>query len=136
MFRLDEGKWIDMGQLPGLDGVNGLVNFKGRLFSGTFPSGHVRTFEAGKCITHDAELKSGWRHITAVREAKQLKIFIDGIQVAESDKFDGKDFDLNNSSPLLIGFGQYDYFNGSLRDVRLYKRALTSREIAESMQSM
>jgi hypothetical protein len=103
--------------------------FQGRLFSGTFPSGHVRSFEAGKVVSHDRELKSGWRHIAAVKEGGRLKLFVDGERVAESVEFDPKNFDLANQAPLRIGFGEYDFFHGRIRDVRLYRRALTEAEV-------
>ena len=32
--------------------------------------------------------------------------------------------------PLRIGLGAYDYFRGSLSDLRLYGRALTAAEVA------
>jgi hypothetical protein len=103
--------------------------FKGRLFSGAFPSGHVRSFEAGKVVSYDRELKHGWRHIAAVKTGGKLKLFIDGKRAAESEAFDANSFDLTNDAPLQIGFGQYNYFNGRIRDVRLYRRALTESEV-------
>ena len=140
IFRYDgDEKWNSVGRVDFTKDVIfrrafSLAVFKGRLFSGTFPSGYVRSFEAGKVVTYDDELKSGWRHITAVKEGDRLKLFIDGKQVAVSGKFNPKDYDLTNDSPLLIGFGQYDYFNGRIRDVQLYKRALKEAEVAENMQ--
>ena len=103
--------------------------FKGRLFSGAFPSGRVRSFEAGKVVSHDQELQHGWRHIAAVKSDGKLKLFIDGKQVSESNEFDARNFDLSNDAPLRIGFGQYNYFKGSIKDVRLYRRAMTKSEV-------
>jgi len=141
IFRYDgDEQWKSVGRVDFTKDVIfrrafSMAVFKGRLFSGTFPSGHVRSFEAGKCVTYDSELESGWRHITAVKEASRLKLYIDGKQVAVSDEFDAKDFDVTNDSPLLIGFGQYDYFKGRMRDVRLYKRALSAQEVATNAGS-
>lgn len=140
IFRYDgDEKWNSVGRVDFTENVIfrrafSMAVFKGRLFSGTFPSGYVRSFEAGKCVTYDSELESGWRHITAVKTANRLKLYIDGREVAESDKFAAKDYDLSNDAPLLIGFGQYDYFNGKMREVRFYKRALTADEVAGSAQ--
>lgn len=140
IFRYDgDEKWKSVGRVDFTRDVIfrrafSMAVFKGRLFSGTFPSGYVRSFEAGKCVSYDHELKSGWRHIAAVKAGGRLKLFIDGKQVAVSGKFKAKDYDLTNDSPLLIGFGQYDYFKGKMRGVRLYKRALTGAEVAERMQ--
>jgi Concanavalin A-like lectin/glucanases superfamily len=40
------------------------------------------------------------------------------------------DYDLSNAAPLKIGFGEFDYFSGKIREVRLYHRALSASEIA------
>ncbi|MGY8673200.1 MAG: LamG-like jellyroll fold domain-containing protein, partial [Verrucomicrobiia bacterium] len=123
IFRYDgDEQWRSVGRVDLTKDVIyrrafSLAVFRGRLFSGTFPSGHVRSFEAGKVVSFDEELASGWRHIAAVKEGGRLKLFIDGKRVAESDEFDAKDFDLTNEAPLQIGFGQYDFFNGGIRDV-------------------
>ncbi|MFT4688041.1 MAG: hypothetical protein ACJASX_000705 [Limisphaerales bacterium] len=135
IFRYDgDEQWRSVGRVDLTKDVIyrrafSLAVFRGRLFSGTFPSGHVRSFEAGKVVSFDEELASGWRHIAAVKEGGRLKLFIDGKRVAESDEFDAKDFDLTNEAPLQIGFGQYDFFNGGIRDVRIYRRALTETEV-------
>jgi sialidase-1 len=40
-------------------------------------------------------------------------------------------YNLTTKQPLKIGFGQHDYFNGKMRDVRLYNRALTATDVAK-----
>ncbi len=136
IFRYDgDENWTSIGRTDFTKNViyrraYSMAVFKGRLFSGTFPSGHVRSFEAGKCVTYDSELISGWRHITAMKQGGRLTLFIDGKQVAESDEFEVKDFDLSNEKPIQIGFGEYDYFNGGIKNVRLFNRALTEKEVA------
>jgi hypothetical protein len=60
-----------------------------------------------------------------------LRLFIDGEQVAESTAFDGEAFDLKPERPLKIGFGQHDYFNGRMKDVRIYNRALSAEHIRD-----
>jgi len=47
-----------------------------------------------------------------------------------STAFDPAQYDLANDEPLRVGFGAHDYFNGSMCDVRMYRRALTETEIA------
>lgn len=137
IFRYDgDDKWNSVGRVDFTKNVIfrrafTMAVFQGRLFSGTFPSGHVRSFEAGKVVSYDKALKSGWRHIAAVKEADRLKLFIDGKLVAESGEFDAQEFDLTSQAPLQIGFGQYDYFKGQINDVRLYKRALTQAEVSD-----
>lgn len=140
IFRYDgDNNWNSVGRVDFTKDVIyrrafSMAVFKGRLFSGTFPSGYVRSFEAGKCVSYDRELQSGWRHIAAVKSAEQLKLFVDGKVVAQSDKFAAEQFDLSNDSPLLIGYGQYDYFNGKIKDVRIYQRALPVDELTGLME--
>jgi hypothetical protein len=48
VFRLeDDGQWTDLGQLLGLDGVNGLVNFKGDLYATGFYQPAFFRYEGG-----------------------------------------------------------------------------------------
>ncbi|HQO35198.1 MAG TPA: LamG domain-containing protein, partial [bacterium] len=128
-------KWTCTGQLDKTPDVKyrrvwSMAVYRGSLFCGTLPSGHVYRLETGKCISHDDELKSGWRHLIAIRDNGILKVFVDREQVAQSAQFSSNGFDLGNEQPLRIGFGPHDYFNGIIRNVRLYGRVLTGEEIA------
>jgi hypothetical protein len=38
---------------------------------------------------------------------------------------------LDCDAPLRIGFGQHDYFNGRMRDFRIYNRALSNTDIEQ-----
>lgn len=105
--------------------------FNGKLFVGTLPSGHVLSLEAGKSVTLDRALPSGWVHLVAVKSSDRLKLFINGELVATSAPFNAADYDISNRAPLRIGFGPHDYLNGCLSDVRLYARALSNAEIRE-----
>ena len=109
--------------------------FDGRLFAGTLPSGHVYSLEAGKCVTHDRALVPGWRHLAAVKAGDRLKLYVDGKCVDTSEAFDPVKYDLSNRKSLLIGFGEHDYFNGRLRDLRIYERALSEAEIGSLSKS-
>lgn len=103
--------------------------YEGRMFVGTLPSGHVKSYEAGRVATVDRALDAGWRHLAAVRRGDRLRVLIDGTPTAESRPFSAADFDLSNDMPLHIGFGSHDYFNGAMRDVRLYDRALDAEDL-------
>lgn len=135
VFRFDgNGRWADTGRLDTTPGVKyrrawSMAVFKGRLYCGTLPSGRVFSLEAGRCVTHDHELGSGWRHLAAVREQGVLKLYIDGRPAATSREFQPRDFNLSNGKPLKIGFGQHDYFHGLMKNVRVYRRALPENEI-------
>jgi hypothetical protein len=90
--------------------------------------GHVYAFETGGNVSYDRDLGHGWKHVAAVREAKQMSIFVDGQRVAQTE-LNQPAFDLTNTEPFRIGFGQTDYFHGKIRDVRLYSRASNEAEI-------
>ncbi len=135
VFRYDgPNQWTLTGQLDATPAVTyrrvwSMAVFQGRLFAGTLPSGRVLSLEAGKCVTYDRELPSGWRHIVAVKAGGLLKLYVDGQCVARSSPFDPADYDLSTKSPLRIGFGQHDYFHGRIRDLRFYQRSLGDQEI-------
>jgi len=106
-----------------------LAVYDGKLFVGTLPSGRVLSAEAGKMATWDRLFPTGWHHLIASRNDSQLRLYVDGEQVAPSSGPASRDFDVSNDRPLCIGFGAHDYFSGQMSDVRLYNRALDAREI-------
>jgi hypothetical protein len=120
--------------------LTGLTIYDGKLFASTGSCtssvldapcdvrGTVFCMEAGKCVSYDDDLGSGWRHLTAMREGGRLKLFIDGKLTAQSSSVLA-DYDVSTDQPLRIGFGQIDYFTGKLADVRAYNRALSVCEI-------
>ena len=69
-------------------------------------------------------LSAGWQHLAAVKSANTLKLYVNGKLVSSSSTFDASHFNLQPNQPLKIGFGQHDYFNGKMKDVRLYQGAL------------
>ena len=103
--------------------------YNGKLFCGTLPSGHVMSLEAGKSVTHDRALPPGWHHLVAVKDKTRLRLYIDGKQVAESTEFDPANYNLRNDQPLKIGFGQHDWFNGRMKELRIYSRALSPDDV-------
>ena len=133
VYRHDETGWTLTGRLDFSDveyrRAWSMAVYQGRLYCGTLPSGRVHALEAGVAVSHDYELAPGWRHVVAMRARHRLKLFVDGKRVAESAPFDPSRFDLASGAPLEIGFGEHDYWHGGLRDVRLFARALTDREV-------
>lgn len=105
--------------------------YQGQLFTGTLPSGHVFSREFGKLATVDRPLPGGWHHVAAVRDGRQLKLYLDGQLSAASTEFNPADYDLTNGNPLLIGFGMHQLFKGLMSDLRIYNRALNQLEITE-----
>jgi hypothetical protein len=106
--------------------------YGGRLYCGVLPSGHVFRLEAGKSVTHDRALEPGWRHIAAVKDGGSLRLYVDARCMARNDGFDPEAFDLDNDQPLRIGFGEHDYFNGKMQDLRIYGSVLADAAIAEA----
>jgi len=106
-----------------------MAEHDGRVFCSTLPSGKIFSFEAGRNVTWGDPVPAGWHHITAVRSHDRLILYVDGRHVAESSVFNESLFDLNDKTDLRIGFGADDYFLGRMADLRLYQRALHSREI-------
>ena len=135
VFRYDgDSRWTNTGQLDQTPDVRyrrawSMAVFDGKLFCGVLPSGHVHSLEAGKAVSYDKQLQPGWRHLTAVRDQSRLRLYVDGQLVSESGEFASAAFDLKPNGPLKIGFGQHDYFNGRIRDLRIYDRDLTSQQI-------
>jgi len=137
VYRLDaKDKWTNVGRLDFTPDVKyrrvwSMSVYKGRLFAGTLPSGHVHSIEVGKNVTYDRALKSGWRHVAAVKQSKNLLLYVDGKLVGKSSDIDPAKFNLSNNQPLKIGFGANDYFNGRLSDLRIYSRALSAKDISK-----
>lgn len=138
VYRYDGGMdWKNIGRLDMTPDVRyrrvwSMAVYQGRLFAGTLPAGRVHSIEAGKNATCDTALKPGWRQIAAVKGADRLKLYVDGKLVATSTAFDPAEYDLTSDKPLQIGFGAHDYFNGKMKDVKLYQRALTAAEIQQA----
>jgi hypothetical protein len=121
--------------------VTSLTVYNGRLFASTGSCtssvldapgdvrGKVFGMEAGKVASYDSDMGPGWKHLVAIRDDGQLKLYLDGTLVGESSKFASAGYDLSTDKPLRIGFGQTDYFAGRMSDVRLYNQALTDADI-------
>jgi len=72
----------------------------------------------------------------AVRGGDVLKLYVDGVEVARSSRMGPAKLDLANDEPLRIGFGQHDFYNGEMRDVRIYRRGLSGEEIGRLSSSI
>ena len=141
VYRFDgDGAWQLTGRVDHSPDVRyrrawSMAVHDGRLYCGTLPSGHVYAMTAGVSVTHDRELEPGWRHLAAVRQGTRLIMYVDGQVVAESPPKADASLDVSNDEPLRIGFGEHDYFRGSLCDLRLYRGALSTDEIAELLKA-
>lgn len=137
VYRYDGGQnWTLTGQLDKTPDVTyrrvwSMAVYRGRLFAGTLPSGRVYALEAGANVSHDHELEPGWRRLAVVRDGGRLLLSVDGRRVATSTIVDPSAFNLSTNRPLRIGAGAIDTFRGRIRDLRLYRGALSGAEISE-----
>lgn len=121
--------------------VTSLTVYQGRLFAsiGSCTSsvkdapagirGSVYSMKAGECVSFDADVGPGWKHLVAQRWGGELRLYVDSRLVAKSAPFTSEDYDLSTNQPLRIGAGEQDFFSGRIRDVRLYRRAISEPEI-------
>ena len=106
-----------------------MAEHNGKVYCSTLPSGKIFSFEQGKNVLCPDPFKEGWNHVAATRSKNQLSVFINGIESCKSVDPDIFSHNLNNRSPLRIGFGPNSYFNGKIAEVRIYSRNLTPKEI-------
>lgn len=139
VWRMDDDKFTYLSTLDdshvSLRRVWSMAVYNGKLYAGTLPGGHVKSLEAGKVATWDTAFPSGWHHIAAVKTPNHLELYVDGECRARSSSFNAQKYSLSNDTPLTIGCGPYQHFDGLMSDVRLYGRALTSSEIAQLSQT-
>lgn len=135
VYRFDgPSRWQWVGRVDRTPNVKyrrawSMAVYRGRLYVGTLPSGRVWSMEAGKSVTHDRALPSGWVHLAAVKTDDRLQLYVNGKLAATSSTYAADAFDLDNAEPLKIGFGPHDYFNGMMSDLRIFSRALSAAEV-------
>ncbi len=106
-----------------------MAEHDGQLFASTLPSGKVFAYSAGQQAMWGHSLSPGWHHIAAVKSANRLTLFVDGELVARTPPFDAASYLVDANQPLHLGSGSNGPLNGTLTDVRIYRRALGSAEI-------
>jgi concanavalin A-like lectin/glucanase superfamily protein/Big-like domain-containing protein/fibronectin type III domain protein len=73
-----------------------------------------------------------WQHLTATYDGATLRYYIDGVQVA-SRAFTGNVGDFNTWRIGAYGGTPFGFFDGSIDDVRIYDRALSTAEVQGDM---
>lgn len=135
VYRYDGGiTWTSTGRVDLTPDVKyrrawSMAVFNGRLFCGTLPSGHVQSLSVGQCITFDRTLPKGPHDLAAVRQGNELRLYVDGKEVARSESEADSPIDVSNAAPLFIGKGPTGIAEGSITHVRIYRRALSVDEI-------
>jgi hypothetical protein len=81
-----------------------------------------------------------WHHLAGVFDSQTntLKMYVDGVQDGSTETTSGTL--LTSTQPVSIGSAEpnyvsTEYFNGTIDDVRIYSRALSSQEILSLYQS-
>jgi hypothetical protein len=103
----------------------------GEVFCSTLPSGKIFACSFGKQVQWGHAMPGGWQHLAAVKSSGRLALYLNGKEVAASDLSGEQPYDLSSAAPLCIGTGTTGPFNGSLRDVRLYHKALEPDSIVK-----
>jgi hypothetical protein len=77
----------------------------------------------------EEDLPAGWVHLATVRRSGMLELYVNGKLAAKALDLPDRVLDLSTAAPLRMGLGGLTYFSGALSDVRLYRGALSEREI-------
>ncbi|MBI4025608.1 MAG: LamG domain-containing protein [Verrucomicrobia bacterium] len=92
--------------------------------------GRVYAAQAGQMVSHEHDIGGVWTHLTAVRQVRQVRLYVNGRLSGSSNAPAAHHFDLSNTQPLRIGSGAQNSFDGAIADVRLYGEAITESEMA------
>lgn len=106
-----------------------MAEHAGEVFCSTLPSGRIYAFSAGRQVAWERSLSSDWHHVAAIKSTDRLSLYVDGHPVADTAAFDANSYNLENSVSLRIGNGANGRWHGQLRDVRIYRVALSAAEI-------
>lgn len=107
-----------------------MAEHDGQVFCSTLPSGKIFAFSAGRQTQWGHTMPGGWQHVAAVKSANRLTLYVNGELVSRSPFFESDPYQLDSAAPLRLGTGTTGPFNGSLSDVRFYRRALGVADIA------
>ena len=80
-------------------------------------------------LVHDMEL-AGWNHVAVVYEAKQPKLYVNGVLVKT-----GQSSTRTVHPSASLGEGGPNSYDGLLSDVRIYNRALTADELEQLVRN-
>ena len=110
-----DGAGTHHGQMDGKDvyswnRIPSMAVFQGRFFAGTSTChtiasarphsevDRVYSIEAGRNASFDEDLGAQWRHVAIAREARHLRLYIDGRLVFSSAPLEGQERDLTNAN--------------------------------------
>jgi hypothetical protein len=107
-----------------------MAEHDGRVFVSTLPSGVIHSFAAGTQVQWGHSLSEDWHHVAAVKTSGSVALYLDGKEVARREA-DLADYDFANDAPLRLGDGRNGPLKGMMREVRIYREALTKEAIAD-----
>ncbi|GAB6283406.1 MAG: hypothetical protein STSR0008_21720 [Ignavibacterium sp.] len=126
--------WVEKAPKLGAETfIWSLAVYNGKLYGGTANNGRLYEWKTGVSVSYDYQFPNRWQHVAAVRDATSLKMYVNGVLVKTSDAFTQSDYDLSNTNDLLVGFGQQDYFKGTIDEVRIWSDVRTQDEIQANM---
>jgi hypothetical protein len=78
----------------------------------------------------DSFVDGAWHHAAGVFDGQFLELYLDGVLVASTSLTAETQLYVNDEVMLIAhGFQTFDFFPGSLDDIRIYERALSEVEI-------
>jgi len=99
------------------------------------PAGYIRQGSNSYTATGSSQLPlNTWTHLAATYDGSALRLYVNGTQVSSL----ARSGSINTSTgPLRVGGNAVwgEYFNGSIDEVRVYSRALTTAEIQSDMDT-
>jgi predicted outer membrane repeat protein len=89
----------------------------------------------GRTAMSNNAVSGEWTHICATYDGDKLKLYIDSVPQDDVDDTNGT-MDTDNPGVFTIGAhpAPASYFDGSIDDVRLYNRALSTQEVQQLYQ--
>ncbi len=113
-----------------------LINFAG--YGGSGGKVTFYTYKSGSEVYRPSSIAVNdglWHHLSFVRTGTTLNIYIDGV-LSNGTQTGSTALDVTSTGALGIGYNGYDspddsgYTNGTLDDIRIYSRALSTTEIS------
>ncbi|MBI3854735.1 MAG: hypothetical protein HY293_03490 [Planctomycetes bacterium] len=125
--------WVHLKEIP-QDGWKGVVtkSREAKPWYGLWIEGEGRwCFGGGRNLTGSSAL-SGWQHVCGVQEAGKRLLYVNGGLCATGQADDG-----SGSGELWIGgaASTREFLNGTIGEVRIYRRGLDASEVASLAQN-
>ncbi len=133
VHRRDERGWTRVGTADVTPDAlyrraAGLALYGGGLAVGTLPSGAVHRMRVGDVAATDESLSPGWHHLAASCDHRHVTLWVDGRRVSTTRLPDAPR-EMLPAVSLVVGAGASKRYVGTLRDLRLIDRPLTTSDV-------